>query len=56
MARPLNPMDLLAGLRALWNPAVLLSLQVLWIVVFLYTGRSRVIAARISPRVLQDKI
>jgi hypothetical protein len=34
--------DLVAGLRALWNPAVILAIQAVWLVIFLYTGRSTV--------------
>ena len=52
---PSSP-NLLNGLKALWDPAVLLLLQALWVLVFLYTGRSRVTAARISLRVLKDRI
>lgn len=51
-----NSPNLLNGLKALWDPTVLLPLQALWVFVFLYTGRSRVTAARISLRVLEDRI
>ena len=44
------------GLAALWNPAVILSLQVLWVGIFLYTGRSTVTASRISFHLLKDRI
>ena len=35
------------GLSALWHPAILLTLQMLWIASFLYTGRSQVTGATI---------
>lgn len=38
---------ILQGLSALWHPAILLTLQVLWIASFLYTGRSQVTGATI---------
>ncbi len=38
--------DLAMGLLALWDPAVLLCFEVLWIVAFLYTGRSGLPAPR----------
>jgi hypothetical protein len=48
--------DTLAGVLSLWNPFVLLSLQVLWILIFIYTGRSRVTAATLSFKVLKENI
>jgi hypothetical protein len=48
--------DLVNGLRALWNPTVILSLQLLWLIIFLYTGRSTVTTAEISFSVLKDRI
>jgi hypothetical protein len=40
--------NLLNGLKALWNPAIRLLPQALWVFVSLYTGRSRVTAAWIT--------
>ncbi|MGD9726934.1 MAG: prolipoprotein diacylglyceryl transferase family protein [Nitrospiraceae bacterium] len=51
-----EPPDLVAGLSALWNPPVILSLQLLWLIIFLYTGRSTVTTAEISFSVLKDRI
>ncbi|MDF1551585.1 MAG: prolipoprotein diacylglyceryl transferase [Deferrisomatales bacterium] len=48
--------DILTGLGALWRPAPILFLQGLWVVIFLYMGRSTVTAATISLRVLTDRV
>jgi prolipoprotein diacylglyceryltransferase len=44
------------GLRLLWNPAIILACQFLWIGIFLYMGRSQVTGARISFHVRKDRI
>ncbi len=48
--------DIVSGLGYLWNPLMILSLQGLWIAVFLYTGRSKVTASLLSFHVLREKI
>ncbi len=48
--------DLATGFLALWDPAVLLCLEVLWIVAFLYTGRSRVTGSTIRLHVVKERI
>lgn len=48
--------DLAAGLSALWDPGVLLALQVLWAVVFLHTGRSVVTGSELRFHVHGDRI
>lgn len=48
--------DVVAGLRAMINAAVLIPLELLWIIVFLYVGRSSVTGSRISFHVVQDRI
>lgn len=48
--------DILQGLRQLWRPEVVLSLQFFWLITFLYTGRSSVTASQISFHVVKDKI
>lgn len=48
--------DIATGLKILWDPAVLLSLEALWAVTFLYTGRSMVTGAFLSFHVHQDRI
>ena len=48
--------DLAAGFAVLWSPAPLLLLQLLWVVIFLYTGLSRVTAATMSFHVNAEKV
>jgi hypothetical protein len=48
--------QLMAGLATLWTPGIILFLQVLWFLIFLYTGRSRVTAAEISLHVIKDRV
>jgi hypothetical protein len=48
--------DIVTGLHALWSPTVILSLQLLWLIIFLYTGRSTVTTAHISFSVQKDRI
>jgi hypothetical protein len=45
---PAPAIDLAAGLGTLWHPGIILTLQVIWIAIFLYTGKSSVTASRIS--------
>jgi prolipoprotein diacylglyceryltransferase len=48
--------DIVTGLRANWNPLILLLYQFTWITIFFYLGRSRVTAARIHLFVCKDRI
>jgi hypothetical protein len=48
--------DLEAGLRTLWSPAMILFLQCLWVVFFLYTGRSKVTGSTLEFFVRRDRI
>lgn len=48
--------ELAHGFACLWSPAPLLLLQLLWIVIFLYTGLSRVTAATMRFHVNAEKI
>jgi hypothetical protein len=48
--------DLQAGLAGLWNPALLLFFQTLWVFSFLYTGKSQVTEAHMTFRVIQERI
>jgi prolipoprotein diacylglyceryltransferase len=50
------PADVLNGLRILLSPWVILFLQLLWVAVFLYTGRSMVTGSTISFHVFRDRI
>jgi prolipoprotein diacylglyceryl transferase len=45
-----------AGLVVLWHPAPLLFLQILWLAIFLHTGKSSVTGSTISFHVHQDRI
>jgi hypothetical protein len=47
---------LATGLSMLWDPWIIILLQGLWVVVLLYTGRSKVTASTISFQVMQDRI
>jgi prolipoprotein diacylglyceryltransferase len=53
---PASLPDLSLGFAAMWNPAVLISLLALWIVTFVYLGKSRVTASSIEIYVLRGKI
>ena len=48
--------QLSAGLSMVWNPWMILFLQLIWIITFLYTGRSAVTGSRISLHVIENKI
>jgi hypothetical protein len=48
--------DLAAGIGALWDPAVIILLQVLWAVMFLSTGWSMVTGSVLSFHVHRDRI
>jgi len=48
--------EIAAGLGLLWNPAVLLFCQALWLAVFLITGRSMVTGSTLSFFVRADRI
>ena len=53
---PLGLPDLSLGIANLWNPAIILFLQGIWMVLFLYTGRSTVTGAMLAFHVHQDRI
>jgi hypothetical protein len=48
--------DIVAGLRVLWDPWVILCLQGLCLAIFLHTGRSVVTGATLSFHVRRDRI
>ncbi|KAF0219962.1 MAG: hypothetical protein FD174_1686 [Geobacteraceae bacterium] len=48
--------DIATGIRSLWHPAMLLFLQSIWLVIFLYTGRSTVTGAMMTFHVHRDKV
>ncbi|MEW5802456.1 MAG: prolipoprotein diacylglyceryl transferase family protein [bacterium] len=45
--------NIVAGLRSLWNPVMILFLQFLWMSIFLFTGRSQVTEAAMSFHVVR---
>lgn len=47
---------LASGLENLWNPAVLIFMLVLWIIVFVYMGKSRVTSSLIDIKVQENRI
>ncbi|MBN2254813.1 MAG: prolipoprotein diacylglyceryl transferase [Deltaproteobacteria bacterium] len=47
--------DVLAGLRAMWSPAVIICLRVLWLATFIYTGISDVTGSDVNLRVVRDR-
>jgi prolipoprotein diacylglyceryltransferase len=50
------PADLAGGLATLWDPVVLLSLQALFAVTFLWTGRSTVTASTMEFQIVEKNI
>jgi prolipoprotein diacylglyceryltransferase len=48
--------DLSSGLAMLWHPAIILSLQILWASMAIYTGCSRVTKSTVEFTVLQNQI
>jgi hypothetical protein len=48
--------ELARGLETLWSPAPLLALQLIWVVIFCYTGLSRVTAATMSFHVNVEQV
>ncbi|MDR4506873.1 MAG: prolipoprotein diacylglyceryl transferase [Candidatus Brocadiaceae bacterium] len=48
--------DAAVGVSALWDPAIILFLLVLWYVIFLYTGRSAVTGSTLTFYVNKDRV
>ena len=48
--------DVMKGISVVWHPAALLFIQIIWLAIFLYTGRSTVTGSTLSFHVFQDKI
>ncbi|WP_321372405.1 prolipoprotein diacylglyceryl transferase family protein [uncultured Desulfuromusa sp.] len=51
----IHPM-LVQGLQNLWQPATLMFLQIVWLILFIYTGRSTVTGANLSFHIHRDRI
>ena len=49
-------LDVMAGLHVLWHPATIIFLQVLFVVMFVRTGRSQVTGASLSFHVNADRV
>ncbi len=48
--------DLFSGLSLLWQPAMIIFLQAIWLTIFVYTGRSAVTESSVAISVCRDKI
>ena len=55
-AQPLPTTSLLRGLDTLWHPGMVLFLLGLWLVTFIYYGRSLVTGSRLSLYICHDRI
>jgi hypothetical protein len=53
---PSQSPNILKGLQAFWNPGVILFLESLWLVTFLFTGKSEVTGATMSFHVIKEKV
>ena len=53
---PLPPANAAAGVATLWEPAMVLFLQALWFLIFLFTGKSSVTGATLSFHIHHDRI
>jgi hypothetical protein len=51
----LQSANIVAGLRSLWNPVMIIFLQSLWLAIFLFTGRSQVTEAVMSFHVVRGR-
>ena len=55
-ATPFSHPDLSGGIATLWHPSILISIQVLWLNPFYYTGRSTVTGATLSFHIHQERV
>ena len=55
-AGPASLPDTASGLATLWHPAPLIFLQVLWLAIFIHTGKSSVTGSTLSFHVHRDRI
>jgi hypothetical protein len=51
-----NETVIAAGLASVWTPEIILFLQILWFIIFIFTGRSKVTAAEIFLFVVKNRI
>ncbi|MGB5232943.1 MAG: prolipoprotein diacylglyceryl transferase family protein [Desulfoprunum sp.] len=55
-APPLGDPNIGHGLRQLWHPGIIISLQALWLIFFVVFGRSTVTTARLSLDLVRDRL
>lgn len=55
-APPLVETDVIGGLRMIWHPAMILFFQGIWVLSFLYTGRSKTTGASLSFHVMEGRV
>jgi prolipoprotein diacylglyceryltransferase len=55
-AAQLSPPSIADGIILFWHPGIILGLQLLWLVFFLYFGRSTVTRSALSFELLQDRL
>ena len=48
--------NLLTGTNSLWNPGLIIFLGILWVVAFVYTGKSSVTCSAISIQLTEKNI
>jgi hypothetical protein len=48
--------NIITGLRSVWNPSMIIFLQTLWVLTFVYTGRSRVTNSHLRFHVIRENI
>jgi hypothetical protein len=55
LQHPVHP-EIIVGLRSLWTPELILFIQGVWIVSFLFTGKSRVTGSSLSFYVIPENV
>jgi hypothetical protein len=48
--------NLMAGLLSLWNPELIMFLGALWVVAFVYAGKSSVTCSSIDIQIIEKNI
>ena len=48
--------DIILGLTALWQPSIIILFQILWLAIFLHSGKSKVTEAILSFHVIKEHI
>ncbi len=51
-----TPADIFSGLALLWSPTIIVVLQILWVTIFIYTGKSVVTGSNLNIHVIKDNI